>query len=229
MSLEPTYLLAKGILRPFLELWFRWTIEGDENIPREGPAILAFNHIAFLDPFAAALVVDRLGRRPRFLAKSELFQDRRVGWILKGAAQIEVRRGSRDAPMALDHAVAALEKGELIVVFPEGTITDNPELAPMEPKTGTARLALASGAPVIPCAVWGTQNVWPKGYSKHWWPPKQDILARVGRPMAVSGDPQSPADWRRVSDAVMSEIGLLVASLRPALADRRRPARKRAA
>ena len=227
--MEPTYQLARAILRPWLRTWFRWTIEGAEAIPRSGPAILAFNHIAFLDPFAAALVVDEAGRRPRFLAKSELFNDKRIAWILKGAKQIEVRRGSRDAPMALDHAFAALERGEIIVVFPEGTITDDPDLSPMRGKTGVARLALGSGTPVIPCAVWGTANIWPKGYAKRWWPPKQDILVRVGEPLEVAGDPDSPEDWQRVSDEVMERIGVLVAGLRPIVPDRRRPVRKKAA
>ncbi len=227
--MEPTYLLAKGILKPWLSTWFRWTIEGDERIPRHGGAILAFNHIAFLDPFAAAYVVDNAGRRPRFLAKSELFADKRIAWILAGAKQIEVRRGSKDAPMALDHAFEALEQGEIVVVFPEGTITDDPDLRPMQAKTGAARLALGSQVPLIPCALWGTANVWPKDYAKHWWPPKQDILVRIGEPMPVSGDPGSPDAWRRVSDELMERIAVLVASLRPVVPDQRRPSRRSAA
>lgn len=227
--MEPTYQLARAILKPWLRTWFRWTIEGAEKIPKSGPAILAFNHIAYLDPFAAALVVDDLKRRPRFLAKSELFQDKRISWILRGANQIEVRRGSRQAPMALDNAYKALEDGEIIVVFPEGTITNDPDLSPMEGKTGVARLALGSSAPLIPCAVWGTANIWPKGYAKRWWPPKQDILVRIGDPMKISGDPDSRDDWRRVSAEVMEQIGILVAGLRPIIPDRRRPARKKAA
>jgi 1-acyl-sn-glycerol-3-phosphate acyltransferase len=221
--MEPTYQFARVILKPWLATWFRWHIEGLENIPKEGPAILAFNHIAYLDPFASAYLVDKAGRRPRYLAKSELFQDKRIAWILNGAKQIEVRRGTRDAPMALDHAFESLRNGEIIVVFPEGTITTNPDLAPLPAKSGTARLALGSGVPLIPCGLWGTQNVWPKNYAKHWWPPRQEILARVGKPMHVSGDPDSPEDWKEVSTAVMDEIGVLVAGLKPALPDRRKP------
>ena len=221
--MEPTYALAKAILWPSLNVWFRWHMEGLENIPRQGGAILAFNHIAYLDPFAAALALDRMGRRPRFLAKSELFQDKRIAWILKGARQIEVRRGTRDAPMALDNAVDALHRGELVVVFPEGTITNDPDLNMMPPKTGTARLALLSRAPLIPCAVWGTQNVWPKGHRKHWWPPRQDILVRVGEPISYEGDPSSREDWQRLGDELAREMGSLIASLRPIVPDRRRP------
>jgi len=222
-ALEPTYLLAKAIIKPSMLLWFRIHMEGLENIPRKGPAILAFNHIAYLDPFLSALAVDNVGRHPRFLGKSELFQDKRIAWILRGAKQIEVKRGTREAPMALDNAIAALEDGQIIVVFPEGTITTDPDLNMMAPKTGTARLALASGVPLIPAAVWGTQNVWPKGHRKHWWPPRQDLLVRIGEPMEVSGAPDNRRDWQRLGDEIAEEISRLVASLRPIVPDRRRP------
>jgi 1-acyl-sn-glycerol-3-phosphate acyltransferase len=221
--MEPTYHLAKAIIWPWLNVWFRQHLEGLENIPDEGPAIIAFNHIAYLDPFLAALAVDKRGRRPRFLGKSELFQDKRVGWILKGAGQIEVKRGTPEAPVALDNAVRALEKGEIIVLFPEGTITDDPDLNMMAPKTGAARLALLSGAPLIPGGIWGTQNVWPKGHSKHWWPPRQDLLLRVGEPIELSGDPADRADAKRVGEEITQAISTLVASLRPIVPDRRRP------
>ena len=222
--MDSTYWLAKAIVLPAMK-WFRWNIEGIHNIPKRGGVILAFNHIAFLDPFAAAYAVHLAGRRPRFLAKAELFDDKRVAWILKGAGQIPVRRGTAQAPMALDDAVAALKRGEVVVIFPEGTITDDPDLHPMEPKTGLARLALAAEVPVIPCALWGTANVWPKGFAKRWWPPKQDILVRVGRPMEVRGDPSSAEDWARVGREVMEAVARLVASLRPAVPDRRRSRR----
>ena len=223
-ALEPIYLMTKAVVKTWLFVWFRWRLEGAENIPREGPAILAVNHIAYLDPFAAAYVVDHRRRRPRFLAKSELFQDRRIAWLLRGCGQIEVRRGTPTAPVALDHALDALKRGEIVVVFPEGTITDNPDLEPMEAKTGAARLALASGVPLIPCAIWGTQNVWPKGFAKH-WKPRQLILVGVGAPLAVSGDAESPDAWAEAGGKLMSAIGHLLARLRPDLPDRRRPKR----
>jgi 1-acyl-sn-glycerol-3-phosphate acyltransferase len=221
--MEPSYELARVILKPWLAAWFRWHIEGLERIPTDGPAILAFNHIAYLDPFASAYVVDKAGRRPRYLAKSELFQDKRISWVLKGAKQIEVRRGTREAPMALDKAFEALGNGEIIVVFPEGTITTNANLSPMPAKSGSARLALGSDAPLIPAAVWGTQNVWPKNYAKNWWPPRQDILVRIGEPLDLSGLPDNPEGWKQVSLDLMDEIGVLVAGLKPALPDRRKP------
>lgn len=220
--MEPGYALARSILKPWLRMWFRWSIEGLERIPKEGPAILAFNHIAYLDPLAAAYVVDRAGRKVRFLAKSELFRDKRIGWIIRSAKQIEVRRGSRDAPMALDHAFSALDRGDVIAIFPEGTITTDPDLRPMKAKSGMARIALGSGVPVFPCAVWGTANIWGKGYEKH-WRPRQDIAVAIGEGRRFEGDPGSAAEWDRVGSEVMSELARLVARLRPVVPDRRRP------
>ncbi|MGI8774386.1 MAG: lysophospholipid acyltransferase family protein [Actinomycetota bacterium] len=219
--MEPTYWFAKAILKPFLGTWFRWYVEGLENIPARGPAIVAFNHIAYLDPLVAAYVIDKAKRRPRFLAKADLFEDKRIAWILKGAGQIEVRRGTRDAPMALDAALDALRRDQVIVIFPEGTITDDPDLSPMAAKTGATRLALASGVPVVPAALWGTSNVWGKGSAKN-WRPGQQVCARIGAPMRLTGDPTSPQEWRDGGRRIMDEISALVASLRPVVPDRRR-------
>jgi 1-acyl-sn-glycerol-3-phosphate acyltransferase len=225
--MESTYWIAKGILKPSMTVWFRWHVEGLEKIPKSGPAIVAVNHIAYLDPFAAALVVDAAGRRPRFLAKSELFQDRRIAWILRGAGQIEVRRGTPDAPMALDRAFDALERGEVIVIFPEGTITTHEDLSPMEARTGIVRLALGSGVPVIPMALWGTANVWGKGSAKRWWP-RQELCVRIGDPMKPNGSIEDPTTWKAAGAEIMEEISRLVAGLRPIIPDRRR-AKKEAA
>jgi 1-acyl-sn-glycerol-3-phosphate acyltransferase len=112
----------------------------------------------------------------------------------------------------------------VIVVFPEGTVTTDPDLNPMEAKTGLARLALASGVPVVPGAIWGTQNVWPKGYAKN-WRPGQDVLVRMGEPFHPTGDPNSIEDWKTAGKEVMDRIAVLVAGLRPAVPDRRRPKR----
>jgi 1-acyl-sn-glycerol-3-phosphate acyltransferase len=219
--LESTYLLAKAILKPWLRTWFRWSLEGVENIPREGPALLAFNHIAYLDPLAAAYAVDKAKRVPRFLAKGELFDDKKIGWVLKGAKQIRVERGSKEAPMALDHAIDAIARGEVIVIFPEGTITMDADLSPMPAKTGAARLSLATGVPITPCAVWGTANVWGKGSRKN-WKPRQDLAVRIGEPIHLTGSPDVAEDWAAGGERVMEQISALLASLRPVVPDRRK-------
>lgn len=218
-------MVAKSILKPWLRLWFDWHIEGLENIPPAGEgALVAFNHIAYLDPLAAGYTLDEAGRIPRFLAKSELFESRKIGWVVRGTKQIEVRRGTAQAAHALDNAVTALHAGEAVVLFPEGTITTNPDLRPMRGKTGIARLALLSGMPVIPAALWGTANFLPKGYRGS-YEPRQDILVRIGSPLQLDGDPTSTQDWKRASDAVMDCIAELLAGIRPAVPDRRRPKR----
>jgi 1-acyl-sn-glycerol-3-phosphate acyltransferase len=223
--LEPGYRLVETVIIPLLGVWFRWTVEGQENIPRRGPAILASNHVSYLDAPALAYVIRRAGRRPRFLTKSELFRGP-VGWALRLTGQIEVKRGTPQAPAALDRALEALERGEIVVIFPEGTVTTDPDLEPMAPKSGAVRLALRTWAPVIPCATWGTANVWPKGnYSKRWWP-GQDILVRIGRPLELLGRPDAPETWRPAGEQIMGEIARLVAGLRPAVPDRRRPMRR---
>ena len=226
--MDPSFAVVRAILKPWLATWFRWHIEGLENIPRQGPLIIAFNHIAYLDPLAAAYVLDRVRRIPRFLAKAELFDDKRIAWILRAIGQIPVKRGTANAPMALDAAFDALKRDQSVVIFPEGTITNDPELYPMQAKTGLARLALGSGVPVVPAAIWGTANIWPKGYGKR-WRPRQDICVSVGEPMSLSGDAESPEEWERVMHDVMERIGVLLAGLRPAVPDRRRPRRKKAA
>jgi 1-acyl-sn-glycerol-3-phosphate acyltransferase len=218
---EPVYSLAYAIVIPWLSIWFRWHIEGLQNIPKTGPAILASNHISYLDPFALAYASVRAGRRPRFLAKSELFQDKRIAWVLRGCGQIEVKRGSRDARAALAAALEALGRGELVLIFPEGTVTTDPELGMMTPKSGVSRLALDSGAPVIPCGIWGTANVWPKGHA-HDWRPRQEIVMNIGEPMIFEGNAAVPVDWTRAGATLMDRIGALVAPLRPLVDDRRR-------
>jgi 1-acyl-sn-glycerol-3-phosphate acyltransferase len=217
---EPVYSLAYAIVIPWLTIWFRWHIEGLQNIPKRGAAILASNHISYLDPLALAYASVKAGRRPRFLAKSEPFQDRRIAWVLRGCGQIEVKRGSRDAPAALAAALEALGRGELVLIFPEGTVTTNPELEMMAPKSGVSRLALASRAPVIPCGIWGTANVWPKGHANN-WRPRQEIVMNIGEPMVFEGDPARPGDWMQAGATLMDCIGALVAPLRPLIADRR--------
>ncbi|MEA2510463.1 MAG: hypothetical protein QOG21_2545 [Actinomycetota bacterium] len=219
-----TYSLAKAVLKPWLTVWFHWKIEGLENIPSQGAAILAVNHIAYLDPFAAAFIVDKARRRARFLAKSELFQDKRIGWVLKGADQIEVKRGTKDAPVALDEAYAALDRGELVVVFPEGTVTKEPDLRPMAAKSGAARLALKTGAPLVPCALWGTANVWPKGFRKR-WRPGQRIVVRIGPAIALPVAGDSPEVWRELGTRLMAAITELLSEIRAEVPDRRRPKR----
>lgn len=219
---EPAYVIAKAVLRPWANSWFRKQIFGMEHIPRTGPAIMAFNHIAYLDALAALYIPDSIGRRARFLAKVELFNDWKLGWLMRGSGMIPVARGTDTAHSSLDAAFEALGHGELIALFPEGSAADADDLSVRPLKSGAARLALGSGAPLIPCALWGTQNVWPKNRKKN-WRPAQRLVASIGPPLTVTGHPDSPDDWLRVGAELRRELQALVDSLRPMIPDRRRP------
>lgn len=215
---EPGYALARSALIPWLSTWFKWHIEGTEHIPPQGPAIIAPNHLSYFDPLATAFAVHRAGRRPRFLAKSGLFKVPLVGWVLRTARQIPVERGSRTAPQSLQAAERALENGEVLIVFPEGTTTTAPDLAPLRPKTGIGRLVLATGLPVIPCANWGGQWFWTKHLGVRPRPGKE-IWVRFGPPISFKeyeGRQDDRQAMQEISDKVMEEIGILLAGLKAA-------------
>ena len=197
--MEPLYGLAKVLLRRPLRHGLRWTVEGVERIPAEGPVVLASNHVSYLDPLCVAYVADLAGRKVRFLAKAELFESWWFGPVVRKLGNIPVHRGTADSTGALEVAAATLVAGECIVVFPEGTISD--DLDPMAGKTGAARLARAAGVPVTPVGLWGSHRVIPPGRQR----------ARVLRTAvaAVVGDsvPVGPGDNPREStDRIMGAI-----------------------
>jgi 1-acyl-sn-glycerol-3-phosphate acyltransferase len=193
------YPAAKGVFWPWLRFGLQWTIEGAAHAPEHGPVILASNHVSYLDPLTLAWVADRRGRRVRFLAKAELFGKPALGWLLRGAHQIPVMRGSADAAGALGAAVDALHRGECVAVFPEGTISL--DLEPMRGKSGTARLAQEAGAPIVPIGLWGTHRMMMKGRKPNWkWGVAQ--VAVLGEPICVGADEHVKAATDRVMEAI---------------------------
>lgn len=215
-SLEAGYLLMKALLRPALAGWFDWHIDGVNHLPREGPAIVAANHISYLDPLAVGYALDVNHRRPRFLAKAELFSAPVVGWVVRSAKQIKVDRAGRFALRSLRYAEKALAEGEVVVIFPEGTTTTNLDMSPGRPKSGVARLALVTGAPVIPCATWGGQWVWTKTLGVNPGPGK-DVWIRFGKPVdlaAYEGRADDPQAWKEVTRLVFDEIQVTLAGLK---------------
>lgn len=214
--MEPLFAATKAVLRPPFELWFNWRFEGVEKIPETGPVIVAGNHVSYLDPFAHGFFVVRGGRLPRFLAKRELF-DHPVGTVLRGLRQIPVDRGTGDRT-PLEHAERALEGGEVVVIYPEGTTTTtNPDFSPGRGKTGVVRLALATGVPVLPVATWGGQFVWRKSgrqslaFGRPIWVAAGELLDLRERAGAGADD---AATVRTLTDDLMAELGRLVADLR---------------
>ena len=201
------------MLLPPLYGWFRLYHEHLDRIPARGPAIVACNHISYLDPLTNAEAVHRAGRRPRFLAKHELFRIPVVGTVLRGARQIPVARGTRDRS-SLDRAAAALEHGEVVLVYPEGTVTSRPDGLPMDGKTGTVRLSLRTGVPITPMASWGSQAVWQKsgkGSLKFGRP----ILTSVGEPIEVpAGEGEDDPRVKELTADLMAALTSMVVDLR---------------
>lgn len=201
------------MLLPPFKLWFNWRFDGLDRIPNTGPAIVVGNHLSYIDPFAHAYFVVRAGRRPRFLAKAELFENPFLRMVLGGAGQIPVRRGTGDqAP--LDAATRALEAGEVVFVYPEGTSeTTDPDLSPARGKTGAVRLALATGAPIVPVATWGGQYVWRRS-GRQCVEFGRPIWLRAGEAIVLPQDASDASTVRRLTNDVMAELTRLVDELR---------------
>jgi 1-acyl-sn-glycerol-3-phosphate acyltransferase len=212
---EPWYRLATSIAIPPIKLWFNWRFEDLDRIPRTGPTIVACNHASYLDPLANGYAVLRTGRRPRFLAKTELFEIPVLGRVMRGAKQIPVARGRSDGS-ALVAAERALAVGELVLIYPEGTVTTRSDHLPMEGKTGAVRLALASGAPIVPMASWGSHPVWQKS-GKGSLRFGRPVWVKAGAPIDLSARASERDDRDAVqamTDDLMRVLTELVVDLR---------------
>jgi 1-acyl-sn-glycerol-3-phosphate acyltransferase len=205
------------VFRPLLHILVRNKWAGQENIPKTGPVIIAPNHMSYADWGTDSLFFYEAGRYPTFLVKASAFKVPFIGKLLYGCGQIPVNRGAADAALALRQAEQALKEGAAVIIYPEGTATRDPGLWPMVAKTGVARVALATGAPVIPVARWGTQNVLPYGTKKPKVWPRQTVRTVAGKPVDLSewaGKHTSARALRAATDAIMAEVTALVASLR---------------
>lgn len=204
-----------AILKPTLLVVTRRDWRSTENIPRQGGFILAANHLSYVDPALIGHLCYDNGRIPRFMAKAELFAIRGLGTVLRGAKQIAVYRRSPDASLALRDAITALREGHCVVIYPEGTTTKDPAYWPMSAKTGVARLALLTGAPVVPVAQWGAQRIY--GQDKKLRLRRTDIAMLVGPPVDLSefaGRDLTVETLRTATDRVMAAIRAQVAELR---------------
>ncbi len=178
------YWVLRAILVPFFLVYLRMQRVGREHLPRSGPLLLAANHRSFLDPF----VIGTLVRRPvYYMAKRELFEKRWQAWILNALGAFPVDRGAGDGD-AMATARAILERGDCVVVFPEGTRMRRRPLG--EPKRGVGRLALETGAPVAPIAVMGTDEV-----RRGWRIRPRKVRLRVGRPLTTRRSNAAPRAW----------------------------------
>lgn len=225
---------ASAFFHPLCRLLASRDNHGVDRVPRQGAALLVMNHISHIDPVFDSVFVHRLHRLPHFLAKESLFRPPLVGQVMRGTGQIPVYRGSTDAKDSLRDANAALADGKIVVIYPEGTITKQPEGWPMYARTGVARLALANDVPVIPVARWGTREIL-DGYHHRFRPfPRHRVVTVVGEPIDLSkyrNQPITSQVLRDVTDLLMAEVTSMVARVRGETppVEVFRPAPKRAA
>jgi 1-acyl-sn-glycerol-3-phosphate acyltransferase len=211
------FAISVAIVKPLLLLFTKRRWVDGHKVPAEGGCILVANHVSHLDPLTFAHFAYDNGRLPRFLAKSEVFDVPVVGTIVRSAKQIPVYRLTTDASQAFQAAVDAVEHGECVVVYPEGTITRDPGLWPMKGKSGAARIALSTGAPVIPVAQWGANHILAPYAKKARLLPRKTISMKAGDPIDLEdlrGEPLTPAGLREATDRIMDALTDLLADLR---------------
>ena len=209
VGLEPYHLL-RPFVRPESFPYARFDIDGVEHVPSHGPVLVAANHRSYFDVAALAILAARIGRPVRFLGKRELFDAPVLGWVARAIGGIPVDRGSgSDQP--LRDATAALRAGEVVVVLPQGTIPRGPAFFDpvLHGRTGTARLAAATGAVVVPVGLWGTEQVWPRcarvpSVTGVLHPPT--VRVRVGEPLTGLGLDDAVADTGALMAAISAQL-----------------------
>lgn len=209
--------MVARILRPLLFAMTRQHWSGVEHLPRDRGFLVAANHVTMVDPVTTAHYLYDNGFAGRVLAKESLFRVPVFGAVLRSSGMVPVHRGTARAADSLRGAVSAVEAGECVVVFPEGTLTREPDMWPMAGKTGVARVALATRAPVVPVAQWGTHRLLAR-YGKLLKPvPRKPVWVVAGPPVDLSDlydRPLDAATLREATDRVMDAITGLLEEIR---------------
>lgn len=187
--------IGAPLVRAVMSIIFRIRIEGIEHVPRSGAVILAPNHLSVLDgPAVSAVTGTHRWRATRNLIAAEVFSGM-IGWILVQARQVPIRRGTGDTG-ALDEAVAAAQSGSCVGIFPEGRVSDDPRAGLQRIRSGLTRIALPSGAPVVPVGVWGTHEVWPRSGLDRESLLRRHTLALVYGEAVTARPEESPSAFR---------------------------------
>jgi len=198
-----------ALVEPLLRLITRQRWIDGTKIPARGGCVVASNHVSHIDPFTFAHFLYGHGRVVRFLAKAEVFDIPVLGKVIRATGQIPVYRLTTDAQKAFNAAVEAVQDGKCVVVYPEGTITREPDLWPMTGKTGAARIALTAGVDVIPVAQWGPQDVLAPYAKKPRLFPRKTITVKAGDPVDLDdlrGQKLTPDVLRRATDRILDAI-----------------------
>jgi 1-acyl-sn-glycerol-3-phosphate acyltransferase len=208
---------TKVVLPPLIKSLMKRDWQGHQHFPRQGGVLVAANHLSYADWPAMSLFVHQARRYPVFLIKASAFDVRFIGPFLRVLGQLPVRRGEADAALVLKEGEQALAAGECVVIYPEGTATRDPAGWPMVARTGVARLALATGVPVIPVAQWGAQEILPYGSTRPHLVPRNTVRMLAGTPVdltAFAGKPLSRDVLRGATNAIMADITMLLGELR---------------
>lgn len=211
---RPWFRTVEVLLIPWLRVIVRHRWSGGENLPRTGGVVVAANHISKIDPVTFGYFIDASGRTPRFLAKAELFHAPGLGRVFQGTDMIPVYRGADSAAASVAASVAAVrDDGACVIVYPEATITRDPGMWPMVGKTGAARIALESGAPVIPVAQWGAHRVLaPYSHRPTLWP-RRTVYARAGAPVDLEDLRGRELTAELLAEATMRIMNAITAEL----------------
>jgi len=212
------FRFAAFILHPLMRMITKHDWRGESNLDVDSGVVVAANHISWFDPIVISHILWDNDRPPRFLAKDALFRAPVVGWIMRNAGQIPVVRGTRDAAAAVQAAVDAAKAGECVLVYPEGTITKDPDLWPMAAKTGAARIALTAQVPVIPLAHYGAQKVMGPYRKEFKAFPRKTMRVIVGPPVELDdlyrdGEVDN-ATLHEATDRIMAAITELLRQIR---------------
>lgn len=206
------------LVLPIFGAMVKLRIKPGSALPAQGPFILSPNHYSEIDPIVMGVVVWKLRRTPRFLAKASLFKVPGLAWLLRFTGQIPVEReaGARLGE-PLKAATLLAERGQGVIVYPEGTLTKDPDLWPMVGKSGAIRMALEQGIPLYPAAHWGTQNLMGRYAKTIRVFPRTTIDAVIGGPLDLSrfqGKPLTREILSEATEMLMDEISHLVGELR---------------
>ncbi len=209
------FWLLAVIALPIFNITVKFTYHG-RPLPQQGAFILSPNHFSEIDPLVIGVATFKMGRLPRYMAKASLFRVPVLGWLLRASGQIPVERSGARAQVAMNSASDLVEKGRLVVVYPEGTLTRDPNLWPMRGKTGAVRLAIEHNIPLIPIAHWGTQDIMGRYSKKISLIPRKHVHIMVGEPMNMAKyrGKLDHTTLAKATDELMAEIAKLLGELR---------------
>lgn len=209
--------LFAAVFYPVTWGFTRRSAAGFRHLPREGGALLVLNHPSYIDPAIDAVFVHEQGRVPRFFTKHTLWNIPVLRRVLDGAGQIPVFRGTAQAGDSLRGAHQALRDGKVVVIYPEGTLTRDPDGWPTDARTGVARLALANDVPVVPAARWGTKDILDTGRRRFRPFPRKKVTLLVGEPLDLIAYRDREVDaelLREVTEVIMARVRELLKEIR---------------